>query len=89
MNLIHYIQFNQSKNFRDYHGEEGIYEAIAVVKHEGGMTADGEAQGHYICDVKSKGSDKWFRTNDNKIPVSILQQNVTKDGIVILFRRTD
>ena len=89
MNSIHYLQFNKSLNFRDYQGEEGIYEAIAIVNHEGGMTADGEAQGHYICDVKSKVSDKWFRTNDNQIPVPIFQKNVKKNGIVILFRRTD
>ena len=89
MNSINYLQFNQSLNFRDYQGEEGIYEATAIVKHEGGMTADGEAQGHYICDVKSKVSEKWFRTNDNQIPVPIFQQNVTKSGIVILFQKKD
>lgn len=53
------------------------------------MTADGEAQGHYICDVKLKNSGKWFKTNDNQTPVPILQQNVTKYGIVILFQRID
>ena len=52
------------------------------------MTADGDAQGHYICDVKLRDSDKWFRTNDNKSPVPILKENVTKNGVVILFQRT-
>ena len=53
------------------------------------MTADGDGQGHYICDVKTKEDDKWYRTNDNQIPVPILQQNVTKSGVVILLQRTD
>ena len=83
MNLINQLIF------RDYHGTDGIYEAIAVIKHEGEMTADGDAQGHYICDVKLKDSHQWFRTNDNQTPVPILQQNVTKYGVVTLFRRKD
>ena len=70
-------------------GTEGTYKAIAAIEHQGGMTADGEAQGHYICDVKLRNSDKWFRTNDNQSPVPILQKNVTKSGVVILFKRTD
>jgi hypothetical protein len=50
------------------------------------MTTDGDAQGHYICDVKWKESETWFRTNDNMIPIPILSQNVTKNAVVILYK---
>ena len=30
------------------------HEAIAVISHHGQMTADGEGQGHYIFDLKTK-----------------------------------
>ena len=65
----------------------GIYEPIAVIQHQGSMTSDGEGEGHYICDVKWKDCKSWFRTNDNCIPISIMSENVTKNAVVIIYRR--
>ena len=48
-----------------------IYEPIAVIEHMGRITDRKTSEGHYICDVKDKKSDKWHRTNDSKIPVMI------------------
>ena len=53
----------------------------------GNMTSDGDGQGHYICDVKSHKSKTWFRTNDNENPVPIPLHNVTKNAVVILYKR--
>ena len=50
------------------------------------MTTDSEGQGHYICDVKTK-NNQWFRTNDNKIPVQIKAENVTKYPVVVLYKK--
>ena len=66
---------------------EGAYEAIAVIQHEGDIAKDGETQGHYICDIKWKCSSTWYRTNDNLIPMSISVQDVTKKGVIILYKR--
>ena len=65
---------------------EGSYEPIAVIQHEGDVATDGETQGHYICDLKWKHSSSWFRTNDNAMPIPIPLQNVTKKGVIILYR---
>ena len=53
------------------------------------MTKDGDAQGHYICDIRRKDSesDTWFRTNDNMIPVELLPKDVTKKAVVVLYQR--
>ena len=51
------------------------------------MTGDGEGQGHYVCDVKSSKSNSWFRTNDNNDPVSISHRSVTKNAVVILYKK--
>ena len=53
----------------------------------GNMTSDGDGQGHYICDVKSHKSKTWFRTNDNENPVPIALHNVTKNAVIILYKR--
>ena len=41
------------------------------------MTADGEGQGHYTCDVKTK-HDLWYRTSDNQTPTKISRANLSK-----------
>ena len=53
----------------------------------GNMTSDGDGQGHYICDVKYNKSKTWFRTNDNKNTIPISLHNVTKNAVVILYKR--
>ena len=72
---------------RDKSLSEGQFEAIAVIEHEGTMTGDGDGQGHYICDVKCSKSETWFRTNDNTSPVQISSRSVTKNAVVILYKR--
>ena len=51
------------------------------------MTRGGEGQGHYICDIKSPTSKSWFRTNDNNNPARISSRHVTKNGVVILYKK--
>ena len=72
---------------RDKLFSEAQYEAIAVIEHEGSMTSDGDGQGHYICDVRCRETETWFRTNDNQNPIPISPHSVTKNAIVILYKR--
>ena len=51
------------------------------------MSEDGETQGHYICDLEDKQTLVWLRTNDNQEPIPISLDNVTKNAVVILYRR--
>ena len=74
-------------NFRDDSGIETSYEPIAVIEHQGEMTRDGEGQGHYICDLIHKESQEWYRTNDNRNPVKISMNNVTKNAVVVLYKK--
>ena len=57
------------------------------MRDEGTMTRDGDGQGHYICDVKCGETKTWFRTDDNTSPVQISPHSVTKNAVVILYKR--
>ena len=74
-------------NFRDKSRSVANFEALAVIEHQGNITRDGEGQGHYLCDIKSSKSNTWFRTNDNNVPLPISIDNVTKNGVVILYKK--
>ena len=82
---------NQIINFfcRDYSGAVSSFKAVAIIEHKGEMTDDGDGQGHYICDVRCKETNSWFRTNDNKIPSPISLQNVTKNAVVVLYKKVN
>ena len=72
---------------RDNSGAEAEFEALAVIEHTGSMTRDGDGQGHYICDVKCSQTNAWFRTNDNMDPYKINLASVTKNAVVVLYKR--
>ena len=72
---------------RDKTGSEKRYEPLAVIEHQGQMTSAGEGQGHYICDIKNKDDQAWYRTNDNKNPIKISNNNVTKKPVVVLYKK--
>ena len=60
---------------------------MAVIEFQGTVSSAGNSNGHYICDVKDKLSDGWFRTNDNKIPIPITVNDISQAAYVILYRR--
>ena len=72
---------------RDRSGTESNFEPLAIIEHRGRMTSDGDGQGHYICDVKHKNTQNWFRTNDNENPLLISISNVSKRGVVVLYKK--
>ena len=47
----------------------------------------GFSSGHYICDVKAKTSNLWYRTNDKTLPLEINTDSVSTQGYAILLRR--
>ena len=73
--------------FRDRSGNYSTFEPIALVEHQGQLSQDGETQGHYICDLEDKETLQWFRTNDNQIPIPIELEIVTKNPVVILYKK--
>ena len=72
---------------RDRSGNYSTFEPIAIVEHQGQLSQDGETQGHYICDLEDKETLKWFRTNDNQIPIPIELEHVTKNPVVTLYKK--
>ena len=68
-------------------GFEVWYEALSVIEFKGTLNNDGESQGHYLCDVKDKITNQWFRTNDNRDPISIRPSDVSQNGYVVLYKR--
>jgi hypothetical protein len=74
-------------SFRDRSGNYSSFEPIAIVEHQGHLYQDGETQGHYICDLEDEETLKWFRTNDNQIPIPIELESITKNPVVILYKK--
>ena len=73
---------------RDAGGFQTHYEAIAVIEYQGTLSSTGESHGHYICDIKDKNTNLWFKTNDNCAPVKIKVSDVSTNGYAILYKRT-
>ena len=63
------------------------YEAVAVIEYQGTLSRAGVSQGHYICDIKDKETNLWFRTNDNRNPFQIGTSQVSKKASAVLFKR--
>ena len=74
---------------RDSYGNDNWFECIGVIEHLGSLGSDGSSAGHYICDIKDRKTDLWFRTNDSNIPSQICVNEVSKIGYAKLFRRKD
>ena len=72
---------------RDSCGIVSGYAAIAVIEFQGTITRAGDSQGHYICDIKDKETNLWFRTNDNRNPIQISTSQVSKKPYAVLFKR--
>ena len=73
---------------RDKQGQDGFYEPIAVIEYLGKLSSTGLSRGHYTCDVRQFPTEEWYRTNDSTVPSKICQDEVSKYGYVVLFRRT-
>ena len=63
------------------------YEAVSIIEYKGSINRSGESEGHYICDIKDRSTQKWFRTNDNRDPIPIDVEDVSKFAYVILYRK--
>ena len=61
------------------------YEAVAIIEFQGHVSC----QGDYICNIKHRLTESWFRTNDNRIPVPIEPDIVSNLANVILYRKMD
>ena len=72
--------------FRDNLGIRSTFKSIAVISHHGQMTTDGEGQGHYTCDVRTKDG-QWYKTNDNEVPVKITKRKLSKKCAVVLYSK--
>ena len=83
--INHFNQFH----FRDAHGCNGWYNPIGVIEHTGHLQASGTSQGHYVCDVKEKRTNLWYKTNDDSYPIQIDVTEVSKHAYAILLVRTD
>ena len=75
------------RDFRDSFDQVYTYEPIACIEYQGAVEGTGMSTGHYICDVKTMPSGRWFRTNDNEEPRGILDHEVSHQSYVTLFRR--
>ena len=72
---------------RDACGDVSGYSAVAVIEFQGTLTRAGSSQGHYICDIKDKETNLWFRTNDNRNPIQISTNQVSRKPYAVLFKR--
>ena len=76
-------------SFRDDYGNTASYDPISIIEFQGSINKGGQSQGHYICDLQDQRSKYWFRTNDNRDPIKINKDEVTKNTYVVLMKRSD
>ena len=60
-----------------------------MIEFQGSVNSSGRSEGHYICDIKERSTQQWFRTNDNNLPVPIEVEDVSQMGYVILYRKLE
>ena len=75
--------------YRDSTDKVSKFEAVSVIEFQGSVSSSGRSQGHYICDIKERSTQQWYRTNDNNHPVPIEVEDVSQMGYVILYRKLD
>jgi uncharacterized UBP type Zn finger protein len=73
--------------YRDTTKQFSQYEAVSIIEYQASVRSTGDSDGHYICDIKDRSSQKWFRTNDNNNPIPIELEEVSKFGYVILYKK--
>ena len=59
-----------------------------MIEYQGHVSREGDSQGHYICDIKDRLTGRWFRTNDNKIPIPIEIKEVSDLAYVIQYQKS-
>ena len=74
-------------NFIDSNGFPRTYTPISIIFHRGGIEPRAGSIRHYLCDVKSKYDQRWYRTSDESLPEVLDEPSVTKMGYVILYRQ--
>ena len=89
MLLINNIKLILLLDFRDVKGNNAWYEPISLIEHRGSVGSTGVSHGHYVCDIKDKSTNNWFRTNDDKLPIQIESKDVSNQPYVILLRKID
>ena len=72
---------------RDSVGVEAWYQPISVIEFKGTLSPNGDSHGHYLCDIKDKITNSWYRTSDEIKPIPIAETDVSKFGYVVLFKR--
>ena len=72
---------------RDTDDHVNQYEAVSIIEYQGSIKSTGQSDGHYICDIKDRLSEKWFRTNDNNDPKPIKVEDISKNAYVILYKK--
>ena len=64
-----------------------MYECIGVIEFDGRLSTSGQSGGHYTCDIKERMSNMWFRTNDERNPITIQVADVSKYAYIVLLKR--
>ena len=55
----------------------------------GSLQSPSSSSGHYRCDIKDPKSKSWFRTNDNTKPIQIEEEDVSKQGYIVLLTKIE
>ena len=65
-----------------------LYEPVSIIEFRGSVSrTTGESRGHYVCDVKDKNSNLWYRTNDDRSPRLLNIADLSRYGYVFLYKR--
>ena len=82
------IKYGGNITLSDISGSKAVFSPIAIIHHSGQVTGS-TTSGHYQADVLDVSSNKWIRTSDDNLPVVISESNVSDQGYIFLYKKTD
>ena len=63
------------------------FEAIAVIHHQGQVSANNDTSGHYRADILNPQSRQWFQTSDDAAPRVVREPS--NKGYILIYKKLD
>ena len=80
---------NDYIHLEDVQGRTANFHLICIVHHAGNVTGRNDTQGHYLADVRNHFDNNWYRTSDSNCPVRLSEDELTDNGYIYLFKKTE
>ena len=81
------VPLGEDIRLKDTRGNSSRFTPICVIHHRGAVTGN-DTSGHYEADVLDKSSNLWFRTSDDMPPQLVPKNDITEQGYIFLYKKS-